>query len=99
MDWQAAAKILALAVSSIDQIVQIVTAAGDGNHEGSKAQQAAEALLAIGAIVDTVKSGDLENLDVDKVHDELELLLTALGTNDDAADAALDEKFADPQDS
>lgn len=90
MDWQAAAKLMALAVAAIGQIA---TSARDGNFEGSKAQQAAEALLTIGAIVETVRSGDLENFDPDKIHDELDLILAAIGSNDAAADAAVDAKF------
>lgn len=91
MDHQSAVKILAMALSAIEQIVD--SARDSKLFDDSKAQAASDALLAIGAIVETVKSGKLEGLDPKEAQEELDLLLAAIGDNDDAVDAAVDAKF------
>ena len=89
MDWRAAAKLMATAVSAIDQIVAAVRA----KDSTDKVEAAADAIMAIGAIVETVKSGDVENLDAGKAQEELDRILKELASNDAAADAAIDAKF------
>lgn len=91
MDWQAAAKLMATAISAIDQAVEMV-------RTSTSPSRAIDALQVIGAIVETVKSGNLDNLDPDKTRQDLDLLMTALGSNDDAADAEVADKFDTKQD-
>lgn len=88
--WQAIAEVLALAISSIDRVVGEVRRR---RNEVTTMRHAADALQAITAIVDSVKAGNVDDIDPAKVRTELELLMTVLGQNDDAADAAVDTKF------
>lgn len=88
MDWSKVAEILAMALGAIDTIVSRVR-----NKGGGRIEAAADALTVIGTIVDTVKAGDLDDLDLDGVKRELQSLLDSLELNDAAADAAVADKF------
>lgn len=90
MDWAAAAKLLATALGAIDQIITDVR---DSRGEDARVKQAADALTAIGVIVQTVKNGDIEKLDPSLAEEELRRLLAAISDNDASADGAMAEKF------
>ena len=90
MDWAQAARLLATALGAIDQILETTRSAGKPDP---RVTAAADALTDIGAIVETVKNGDIENLDVTVAQEELDRLLAAISSNDAAADAAVAEKF------
>ncbi len=90
MDWEKVGPILATAVDAIGGVIR------DLHHSGSdeaRRQRAADAVTAIGAIVETVNSGDVEQLDPIEAQADLQRLTAALGGNDEAADAALEEQF------
>lgn len=90
MDWAHVTKLLATALGAIDQVLETTRMAAKA---GGRVTAAADALTAIGAIVETVKNGDIENLDPTVAEEELTRLLAAIQSNDDEADAAVAEKF------
>lgn len=90
MDWQATAKLMATALAAIARVV-----------DGVAVKQAAEAttdysagaLTAINTILNSVKSGELENLDPENAKEALDRLLALLTNSDTAADEAVADKF------
>jgi hypothetical protein len=88
MKWEALARVLAEALSTVGEVVSSVKE----RRQADGIQSAADALTVIGAIVESVK-GDVDKLDPAAVVAELSRLKRALGANDTAADAALTKKF------
>ena len=88
MNWPAAAKTLASALGAIDQVVKNAS-----TSDAKKRMSAADAVIAVGAIVDTVKNGDLDNLYPEAADAELKRLIGSLDDNDSSADAAVTKKF------
>ena len=89
MDWAQAARLLATALGAIDQILETARA----SKVSPQVTAAADALTAIGAIVETVKRGDIEHLDPTVAQEELDRLIAALSSNDAVADTAVADKF------
>lgn len=89
MSAEAIARILGEALRLIGEVVSSVKEKRQIGGIGA----AADALTVIGAIVESVKHGDLTKIDPIEVSEEMARLRRALEHNDAAADAALAEKF------
>lgn len=91
MDYRAVAELLAAALGAIGTVINRLRDAEDD----PVTSRAKDALTVITAIVDTVRSGELEGLDPATARAELDQVLAALDAADSEADAALAKKFDD----
>lgn len=82
-------EILAAALEAIAEILEYARK----RRQTAGLDVAADALTAIGAIVQTVRGGKIEDGDLDRVRQDLATLRHAIASNDAAADAALAGKF------
>lgn len=89
VNWEKTAGVLAGALETIGEIVSSVKE----RRAMAGVAAAADALTAIGAVVEATKRGDLTQIDPDIVAEEIDRLRRALADNDAAADRALAEKF------
>jgi hypothetical protein len=88
-DWQAIAELLAAALGAVDKVVERMS----GPEPDPIAERAKDALTVIGAIVSTVKTGNLEQLDAETARAELDRVIAALDASDEGANKALENKF------
>jgi hypothetical protein len=89
IDWQKVATVLSLALSTIDKIIS----SARERRQNSGLDAAADALTAIGAIVDAVKGGAVSEADLAKAQDDLEHLVKAIGSTDRRIDELIAERF------
>jgi hypothetical protein len=90
MRWEALARTLFGALSTIDDVVASVKE----RRASEGIQSAADALTVIGAIVESIRGASVETVDPETLAEELSRLKRALGANDSAADQALKDKFS-----
>ena len=91
VNWQQVAEVLSLALSTIDKII----AATRNQQQSARLDGAADALTVIGAIVDTVKSGKLDEINLAKAQSDLERLRSAIDKTDARIDDLVKKRFGD----
>jgi hypothetical protein len=89
VNWEALARVALEVISTIGDVVSEVK----DRRQTDGLRAAADALTVIGAIVESVRSKDVESIDPDVIAGELARLKEALRSNDAVADRALADKF------
>lgn len=82
-------EVLAEAIRLIGDVIANVR----GKRQTAGIGAAADALVVIGAIVESVQEGRLDKMTPDQARDELDHLRRTLEQSDAAADRALEDKF------
>lgn len=82
-----------LLIAALEAIGEIIEYAKRRRGESPGIDAAADALTAIGAVVDAVRTGKLAPGDIDKAQADLAALRRSILASDAAADAAVKAKF------